>query len=118
MNVVEEDGWIRYDSRRTSSSGAPQRSWHGIVRSATSAPPFEGTLEYFLTERYCLFTVDSGFHACRLDIHHPPWPLQEAEAEIAVNTMAEAAGIHLPEIAPRLHFSRRQDVVIWMLGRV
>jgi uncharacterized protein len=118
MHVVEEDGWIRYDSRRTSSSAAPAEFVGRYRPIADAHAPSEGTLEYFLTERYCLFTVDSGFRACRLDIHHPPWPLQEAEAQIAVNTMAEAAGIRLPEIAPRLHFSRRQDVVIWMLGRV
>ena len=80
--------------------------------------PSREALEYFLTERYCLFTVDSGFHTCRLDIHHPPWPLQDAEAQIDVNTMAEAAGIRLPGIAPLLHFSKRQDVVTWMLKRV
>jgi hypothetical protein len=53
-----------------------------------------------------------------VDIHHPPWPLQEAEAQIDVNTMADAAGIRLPGIAPLLHFCRRQDVVVWMLKRV
>ena len=118
MQVVEEDGWIRYDSRRTSSSGAPAAFLGRYRPIGDIRAPIEGTLEYFLTERYCLFTVDSGFHACRLDIHHPPWPLQEAEAQIAVNTMAEAAGIRLPDIAPRLLFSKRQDVVTWMLGRV
>ena len=81
-------------------------------------PPVEGTLEHFLTERYCLFTVDSDFHAYSLDIHHPRWPLQTAEAEIRVNTMADAAGIRLPTMAPLLHFSKRQDMVAWPLERV
>jgi uncharacterized protein len=49
----------------------------------------------------------------RLDIHHPPWPLQSADAQIAVNTMANAAGIHLPATAPLLHFVKRQDMVCW-----
>jgi uncharacterized protein YqjF (DUF2071 family) len=80
--------------------------------------PKPGTLEYFLTERYCLYTVDDAFRAKRLEIHHRPWPLQAADATIAVNTMAEAAGIRLPSIAPLLHFSRRQDVVAWPLREV
>jgi hypothetical protein len=75
-------------------------------------------LEYFLTERYCLFTVDSSRRPCRLDIHHPPWPLQNAEAEISINTMADALGIRLQSDAPLLHFSKRQDMVGWMLHRV
>ena len=80
--------------------------------------PRPGSLEYFLTERYCLYTVDSSFHAKRLEIHHWPWPLQSAEATIAVNTMAEAAGIRLPSTAPLLHFARRQDMVAWPLKDV
>jgi uncharacterized protein len=42
-----------------------------------------------------------------------PWPLESAEAEIAVNTMADAAGLRLPVMAPLLHFSKRQDMVCW-----
>jgi uncharacterized protein len=70
------------------------------------------SLEYFLTERYCLYAVRRGklIRAC---IHHLPWPLQDAEAEIEVNTMARAAGIHLPENQPLLHFSRFLEVLIW-----
>jgi uncharacterized protein YqjF (DUF2071 family) len=117
MSLTEQNGWIQYDSRRTSSSG-PAR-FVGRYRPIGAAnPPIEGTLEYFLTERYCLFTLDSGFHACRLDIHHPPWPLQGAEAQIDVNTMAEASGIRLPGSPPLLHFSRRQDMVAWMPRRL
>jgi hypothetical protein len=72
-----------------------------------------GSLEYFLTERYCLYAVDHQFRAYRLDIHHPLWGLETAEADIRVNTMAEAAGIRLPSTAPLLHFARRQDMVCW-----
>jgi uncharacterized protein YqjF (DUF2071 family) len=69
-----------------------------------------GTLEYFLTERYCLYVVD-GSRVRRLEIHHRPWRLQPAELEIATNTMADAAGISLPTVPPLLHFSARQDMV-------
>jgi uncharacterized protein YqjF (DUF2071 family) len=118
MKVTERDGWIDYESRRTSSFGAPAQ-FVGRYRPITAPrEPVEGTLEYFLTERYCLFTVDSSHRTCRLDIHHPPWPLQSAEAEITTNTMADASGIRLPSVAPLLHFSKRQDMVGWMLQRL
>jgi uncharacterized protein YqjF (DUF2071 family) len=81
-------------------------------------PPQRGTLEHFLTERYCLYTVDDAFRAKRLEIHHWPWPLQTAEARITINTMAEAAGIRLPSTAPLLHFVKRQDMVAWPMGDV
>ena len=118
MTLTHEGEWIEYASRRTSAS-APRAEFAGRYRP-TSEPrlPVEGTLEYFLTERYCLFTVDSSLHASRLDIHHPPWSLQAAEAVISVNTMAEAAGIRLPAIAPLLHFAKRQDMVAWLPSTV
>jgi Uncharacterized conserved protein (COG2071) len=43
-----------------------------------------------------------------------PWPLQPGWAEIETNTMAMPFGIDL-EGEPLLHFSARQDVVIWPL---
>jgi uncharacterized protein YqjF (DUF2071 family) len=71
-----------------------------------------GTLEHFLTERYCLYTVHRG-GVYRAEIDHPPWPLQVAEAEIAQNTMTAPAGLELPRRKPLLHFAARQDVLIW-----
>ncbi|HWG56300.1 MAG TPA: DUF2071 domain-containing protein [Gaiellaceae bacterium] len=76
----------------------------------------EGTLEHFLTERYCLYTTDEAGALWRADIHHPPWPLQEARAEIELNTMPPDGIDTYGE--PLLHFSRRQDVLIWPLERV
>jgi uncharacterized protein len=112
MNVDEKDGWIDYRSIR-STDGA---EFAGRYRpTGLAEPPVPGSLEHFLTERYCLFTVNDAGRPFSLDIHHPPWPLQRAEAEITVNTMARAAGIRLPPVAPLLHFSKRQDMVAWML---
>jgi uncharacterized protein len=116
MRVEERDGWIHYASRRKRTSSAEFAA--KFRPTGPPAPPVAGTLEHFLTERYCLFTVDPSFHAFTLDIHHPPWPLQPAEAEIQVNTMAEAAGIRVPSMAPLLHFARRQDMVAWDLRRL
>jgi hypothetical protein len=79
------------------------------LRPSVADPADESTSS---AERYYLYTVDDG-RLWRGEIHHPPWPLQRAEAGIDVNTMAP------PGIAtsgePLLHFSGRQDVVIWSL---
>lgn len=119
MSVEERDGWIHYASRRRTSRKANPAELTARYRPIGDVQePAGGTLEYFLTERYCLFTVDGSFHARRLDIHHPPWPLQRAEAEITVNTMAEASGLTVPPVAPLLHFAKRQDMVGWPLMAV
>ena len=108
---------VEYSSRRTSPDGSPAefRGRYRPVGSVFNAEP--GSLEWFLTERYCLYHVNASFEARRLEIQHPPWPLQQAAAEIACNTMAEAAGVRLPSMAPLLHFAKRQDMVAFPISR-
>jgi uncharacterized protein len=77
-----------------------------------AAEPKSGSLEHFLTERYCLYAADeSGLH--RAEIHHGPWRIGPAEASIDENTMAPE-GLE-PHGEPLLHLAERQDVVIWPL---
>jgi uncharacterized protein YqjF (DUF2071 family) len=65
-------------------------------------------------ERYCLYTAGKKGRIIRCEIHHPRWPLQLAETELQEHTMAAAAGIAIAELKPELlHFSRRQEVVVW-----
>jgi hypothetical protein len=113
MDVTAQGEKIRYASRREAADGkkADLTATYGPVGPVFIAQP--GTLDYFLTERYCLYTVNDAFERRRVDIHHPRWKLQAAAALIEHNTMADAAGIRLPSIAPRLHFAKRQDVVAW-----
>ncbi len=115
MNISEEGDRIFYSSVRT-HKGAESAEFVGNYR-ATGTPfaAARGTLEHFLTERYCLYTSDPQRRIYRGEIHHAPWPLQLAEAEIQRNTMAAPLGIRLPQELPLLHFSRRQDVVVWGL---
>lgn len=111
-------GTIDYRSYRTHRD-APSAEF--VARYAPSAETDRarpGSLAAWLTERYCLYTTDRRGRVYRGDIHHRQWPLQPAEAEIEVNTMARAAGLTLPDCAPLLHFSRRLDVAVWPLQRV
>jgi hypothetical protein len=71
-----------------------------------------GSIEPWLTERYCLYTTHQN-RVYRGEIHHQPWPLQDAEAELEVNTVAAAGHILLPHTTPLLHFARRLEVLIW-----
>jgi uncharacterized protein YqjF (DUF2071 family) len=113
MSCDERDGYVHYRSDR-SHQGAPTASLEGRYRPSNKAFwPQPGTLEYFLTERYCLYTSDGSAGLIRGEIHHPAWSLQVAEAEFSRNSMAEAAGIPLPTSKPLLHFARRQDVLVW-----
>jgi uncharacterized protein YqjF (DUF2071 family) len=110
MSVGHQDGWVTYESFR-----AADARFRGRYQPVTEiAQRHKGTLEHWLTERYCLYTVARN-SAFRAEIHHVPWPLQDAQAEIFENTMAIAAGIKLAEIPPLLHFAKRLQVLIWPL---
>ena len=100
MAVREDRGAIHYTSRRTApaAESADFIARYRPIGPAYEAPP--GSLDYFLTERYCLYNVDNRFRARRLEIHHRPWHLHRAEAAIDTNTITTAAGIRLPTIAP------------------
>ena len=86
------------------------------VGPAFTARP--GSLDYFLTERYCLYASGAHGRVYRWEIQHGPWPLQVAKAEIAVNTLADSHGITLPDTPPLLHYAARQETLVWPPPRV
>jgi hypothetical protein len=119
MNIrAAADGTLQYDSRRTDTRGeaAALSARYRPTGPISRAKP--GSLDHWLTERYCLYSIDHAARVRRAEIHHHPWPLQPAAAQIGANTMASAAGIELPAAAPRLSFSSRLDVVVWAPVRV
>jgi uncharacterized protein YqjF (DUF2071 family) len=111
------------DEYRYSSHRRDGRCAEGdfFARYRPTGPVFhaaKGTFDYWLTERYCLYTLGRGNRVCRAEIDHPPWPLQQAQVELQVNTMGRSHGIHLPDLPPIVHFARRQEVVVWNLTPV
>jgi uncharacterized protein len=114
MRVGIEQEVVHYSSQRAHSSAQLVAEYSPTGTVHHTSP---GSLEYFFTERYCLYTVyRSAVYCC--EIHHAPWPLQDATAEFHVNTMAASHGIALPGTKPLLHFARRQEVLIWPVRRV
>jgi hypothetical protein len=111
MALVDAGDWIRYRSRRVANPAAEFVGQYRPVGEPRMAPP--GSIEHFLTERYCLYTVGVRGRVRRAHIHHVPWQLQRAEARIEKNTKAQAAGITLPGATPLLHFSGAMKVLVW-----
>ena len=114
MQLNDENGWISYSSKRVGNFGEFSGRYRPCTPVVLRKP---GTLEHWLTERYCLYTVRKSI-VYRGEIHHQPWPLQDATAEITQETMAQAAGITLPDSPPLLHFSKLLKVLIWPIRRV
>jgi uncharacterized protein YqjF (DUF2071 family) len=114
----DKEGGVRYQSSRThhGAAGAELEAYYRPVGEIITAAP--GSLESWLTDRYCLYCADRHGRVFRGEIHHPPWPLQAAEAKWQRNTMTEQLGFPLPNESPLLHFSQQIKVVGWFLERV
>jgi uncharacterized protein YqjF (DUF2071 family) len=117
MAMAEDGSSIAYDATRVSEDGPPAEFRARYGATGGKVAERRDSLERWLTERYCLYTLDEKHTVHRGEIHHPPWPLRRAWAEIDVNTMADPHGIDL-EGEPLLHFSPRQDVVLWPIEPV
>jgi uncharacterized protein YqjF (DUF2071 family) len=109
---------VRFRSRRTERR-APAAELDVVY--APRADVFRtrpGSLEWWLTERYCLYTTGPGTRLWRAEIHHAPWPLQIADVNIRSNTMGDWLGLPLSEPPLLAHYSGRLDVRLWPLRRV
>lgn len=114
--IASEQPEVRYASERLAwRRNAQFRAAYRPAGEPIAAHP--GSLEYFFAERYCLYTAQRAA-VFRVEIHHLPWPLQAANAEIAENTVASAAGLPLPRVDPVTHFCRRLSVLVWPPRRV
>ncbi len=114
ITVGQEDGWTIYNSRRCDRRLGPgdlEARYRPIGDPLVVRP---GSLEYWLTERYCLYVIDRRGRVRRGDIHHRPWSIYQAEAEFVTNTVAEAHGLELVG-EPMVQFAQQLDVLGWWL---
>jgi uncharacterized protein len=109
MRYVREDDFVHHESAR--AGAAFSASYRGVGELFDAEP---GSLEEFLTDRYCVYTEDGG-RVYRAELHHRRWALQRGEAHVDLNTMAP---LPLPKDEPHVLFSPRQDVVIWPLAEL
>jgi uncharacterized protein YqjF (DUF2071 family) len=108
-----------YSRRRLAGRKVVFRArYRGLGPSRRLAEIRSGSLEYFLMERYCLFTRNRDGEPVRANLHQVSSPLEEAEAVIEENDLASALGIKLPSSEPVLHYARRLAVYVWPSERV
>jgi len=112
ISFDEVDGWTDVEAARLGERGRVFSGRYRIAGPASASEP--GSLEWFLVERYRLYTEDRRGALYRADIHHAPWQLHPAETEIDLTSIApfELGG------EPICHVAEPQDVVIWPLEPV
>ena len=109
MRIERGGGQVRFESRRCDGPSA------GLGMRYTPGEPAAGELARWLTERYCLYTLDDRRRVRRADIRHPPWSLRAAQLTLDHNTMAAPYGLELEGEPPLVHYCARQDVMFWPL---
>jgi uncharacterized protein YqjF (DUF2071 family) len=115
MELDQQGQTINYSLNRTDGPPAEfQASWKIGETLSTSQP---GSLEFFLTERYCLYCERNG-EIYRARIYHEPWPLQKASLSSFDSTMIESHGLPTPPGNPLLHYAEDISVDIWPLKGV
>jgi uncharacterized protein len=116
MRMTEADGTLAYATTRRSDPRArcSARCRPGEVLGAC----VPGTFEFFLLERYCLFSVRRG-RVLKGHVHHVPYPAQRVELLELSEGLTEAAGLRPPGRPPEVaHFSRGVDVEVFGPVRV
>lgn len=96
----------------------PQARLEASWKIGEPLPPSRpGEIEFFLTERYCLYSYQRG-RLYRSRIFHDPWSLRAASVDSCQSTMIESLGIAQPEGEPLLHYAESIAVDIWPLRGV
>jgi hypothetical protein len=115
MRLEEKGQTVHFTSHRT-YSGAPPANFEAVWiggEALSQAPP--GSLEFFLIERYCLYTARRD-RLYRARIFHAPWPLRRATLLSYASTMMEIHGLPAPSGTPLLHQQAAPlHVAIWPL---
>lgn len=118
MSCTPQGDGIAYASRRTHRHASPAEFRARYRPTGPERESSPGSLEHWLTERYCLYAANRHGTVWRGEIHHPAWRWQPAEAEVEVNTMTEQIGLRLPETPPLLQFDRAIRVAAWWPERL
>jgi hypothetical protein len=111
MSLTEQPAdVVTFRSRR-----ADEKADFGCTYQPTEdvKPAAAGTLEFFLVERYLLYSWD-GANLRSARVWHQPYPLQSGRVHHLSQDLLSAAGISIPAgQAPLVHVAREVDVRIY-----
>ena len=121
MEIARRDTAIEYRSRRlwpapipaTTDIAAEIGDW--IPGGNAPGEATSGTLEFYLAERYLLFTEAAPGVIARGQVHHRPYPLKSATLLRCDQSLTSAAGVVLPNPPVHTLFSPGVKVEIFPL---
>lgn len=109
----DAQSWVHYESHRTHIAAPPASfaaTYRGTGEPAENGP---GTIAFFLTERYALFTFRRDGRIRRGDIAHVPWTLEKAEGRIDRCEMTRSLHLEVDPAQAIWHYAEKVDVRAW-----
>jgi uncharacterized protein YqjF (DUF2071 family) len=112
-------GLRQFTAKRT-HGGAPPATFRATWKIGAPLPPAEpGSLAFFLTERYCLYTNNKAqTKLYRGRVAHAPWPLSTAQVLHYESNLMEGHGLPTPDGEPVVHFGGPVSVELWPMQQV
>lgn len=102
MELRCDDERVDFHSVRAQRGPVPAE-FHATWRLGEQLPePELDSLEFFLIERYCLYSSD-GDRLYRARIFHRPWPLRTAQLERLSSSMVASHGLRIMDAKPIVH---------------
>lgn len=118
FKIANAGGAIEYSAVRT-HRGAVNAAFLAVYRPAGEVyRSATGSLDSWLTDRYCLYAANDAGNVYRGEIDHEPWPLQPATATVRVNTLGEWLGLRMKGPPDTVHFAKSLDVHAWSVDRL
>jgi uncharacterized protein YqjF (DUF2071 family) len=77
-----------------------------------------GSLDAWLTERYCMYASTRNGGLLRGEIHHQRWPLQKVHASVPVNSLGEPFGLDLSRTPDSVHYCAGIEAIAWPFEHV
>jgi uncharacterized protein YqjF (DUF2071 family) len=108
----EGQGW-RYESQRRGAARGDTYAWTPDPAHAVPAP--SGSLEYFLIERYRLFSADARGKLHTGSVHHAPYRIHRPQVKACSVEVARLAGFELTGEPVSLLAADAVDVAIYPL---
>ncbi|MEO8700251.1 MAG: DUF2071 domain-containing protein [Kofleriaceae bacterium] len=110
MSLQRDGEAIAYESRRRDRAAPLHRARYTPGQMLGASQP--GTFEYFLLERYLLFSIHKGvIHEGQ--VHHVPYPAQEVAIAELHDDLIVAAGLPAPGAPVAMHYASGVDVEVF-----
>ncbi len=111
MHMTDTGGHIDFVSDRERGTAQFSADYTAAAGAAPAAP---GSLEQFLAERYCMYTLSHEQRLKRADIEHRPWQLRPVDVNVLQNTVLQGDHITVTGQPARAMYADWLENVVWL----